>query len=71
MSLLPGPLVDRLLIRFYTGIVNWAVFLQLFNFILSRCKNMTYWRSDVNADINHQHEPDQLRQGRPRKFVNA
>ena len=56
------------LIRFYTGIVNWAVFLQLFNFIVSRCKDMKYWRSDVNADENHQHEPDQLRQGRPRSL---
>ena len=56
------------LIRFYTGIVNWTVFLQLFNFIVSRCKDMKYWRSDVNADENHQHEPDQLRQGRPRSL---
>ena len=55
---------DRL-IRFYSDIVNWTVFLQLFNFIVSRCKDMKYWRSDVNADENHQHEPDQLRQGRP------
>ena len=37
------------LIRFYTGIVNWTVFLQLFNFIVSRCKDMKYWRSDINA----------------------
>ena len=29
---------------------------------------MKYWRSDVNADENHQHEPDQLRQGRPRSL---
>ena len=35
------------LIRFYTGIVNWSVFLQLFNFIVSRCKDMKYWRSDL------------------------
>ena len=57
------------LIRFYTGIVNWTVFLQLFNFIVSICKDMKYWRSDVNADENHQHEPDQLRQGRPRSLA--
>ena len=25
---------------------------------------MKYWRSDANADENHQHEPDQLRQER-------
>ena len=56
------------LIRFYTGIVNWTLFLQLFNFIVSRCKDMKYWRSDVNADENHPHEPDQLRQGRPRSL---
>ena len=56
------------MIRFYTGIVNWTVFLKLFNFIVSRCKDMKYWRSDVNADENHQHEPDQLRQGRPRSL---
>ena len=29
-------------IRFYTGIVNWTVFLQLFNFIIRRCKDMKY-----------------------------
>ena len=29
---------------------------------------MKYWRSDVNADENHQHEPDQLRQGRPQSL---
>lgn len=48
------------LIRFYTGIVNGAVF--LFIFIVDRCKDMKYWRSDINADENHQH---QVRQGRP------
>ena len=53
------------LIRFYTGIVNWTVFVQLFNFIIDRCKDMKYWRSDINADENHQ---DQLRQGRPRSL---
>ena len=44
------------------------VFLQLFNFIVSRCKDVKYWRSGVNPDENHQHEPDQLRQGRPRSL---
>ena len=53
------------LIRFYTDLVNWVVFLQLFNFIVSRCKDMKYWRSEVKADENHQHEPEQLRQRRP------
>lgn len=53
------------LIRFYTGIVNWTVFVQLFNFIIDRCKDMKYWRSDINADENHQY---QLRQGRPRSL---
>lgn len=58
-------------IRFYTGIVNWTVFLELFNFIVARCKNtgMKYWRSDIDKDKNHQHDkPDQLRQGRPRSL---
>ena len=48
------------LIRFYPGIVNWAVFLQLFNFIVSRYKDMKYCRPDANADENHQYEPDDL-----------
>ena len=50
------------LIRFYTGIVNCNVFLQLFNFIEDRCKDLKHWRSDIKVDENHQ---QQLRQGRP------
>ncbi|XP_068696963.1 uncharacterized protein [Montipora foliosa] len=53
------------LIRFYTGIVNWNVFLQLFNFIEDRCKDLKYWRSDIKVDENHQ---QLLRQGRPRSL---
>ncbi|KAL9956114.1 hypothetical protein ACROYT_G037543 [Oculina patagonica] len=58
-------------IRFYTGIVNWTVFMELFNFIFARCKNtgMKYWRSDIDNDKNNQHDkPDQPRQGRPRSL---
>ena len=53
------------LIRFYPGIVNWSVFLQLFHFVENRCKDLKYWRSDVKVDENHQ---QQLRQGRPRSL---
>lgn len=41
------------------------MFLQLFTFIVDKCKGMKYWRSDINVDENHQH---QLRQGRPRSL---
>ena len=29
---------------------------------------MKYWRTDANANENHQHEPDQVGQGRPRSL---
>ena len=50
------------LIRFYTGIVNWNVFLQLiFNFIedspsLLKLQELDYAIEEIKDDLNHQEE---------------
>ena len=49
------------LIRFYTGIVNWNVFLQLFNFIkdlpsLLKLQVLDFAIEEIRDDLNHQEE---------------
>ena len=61
---------DNKSFRYYTGISNWKIFSQLFEFLNERTTHLNYWRSVELAKkcFSYDISENENRQGRPRSL---